>query len=221
MIKLLPILLLTMLSGCLFISDAPLRAKGPSIAEAVDDLPEVAMPEVRMPPPTREDVMTAYRDVYGLMPNSRENQAVGKRLADLEMEIGEEKDIEGRAEPYAAAISLYEELLAGVANEDRDQILYQLARAYDVVGERQKALDYLDRMIAEHPDSAYMIEARFRRAEMLFSDENYTKRNARTTPTSSPTAATPNTGRTRSTCWAGVSSKSPTWMSRWQASLVS
>ena len=117
--------------------------------------------------------MTAYREVYGLMPNSRENGAVGKRLADLEMQIGEEKDIAGDAEPYADAISLYEELLAGGAVEDRDQILYQLARAYDVVGDNQQALDYLDRMIDEHPDSTYMIEARFRRGEMLFSDEDY------------------------------------------------
>ena len=106
-------------------------------------------------------------------PDSHDNHVVGKRLADLEMQVGEERDAAGEAAPYQAAIALYEELLEQPDAEDLDQIIYQLARAYDVVGDNASAKRYLDRLIAEYPTSEHVVEARFRRAEMAFSAEQY------------------------------------------------
>jgi len=153
--------------------DRPLHVRGPDVADVVKKLPELELPEVRLPPPSRDEVMAAYRRVYGSVPDTRENQAVGRRLADLEMQVGEEKDVAGEAAPYQAAISLYEELLKQQGAQDLDQVVYQLARAYDVVGDAANARKYLDRLIAEYPDSTYIVEARFRRAEMSFSAEQY------------------------------------------------
>ncbi len=161
---------LLLLAAC---STAPLEIEGPRVAETVAELPEVPMPEVRMPPPTRADVMTAYRRIYGTVPDGDDNHAIGKRLADLEMEVGTERDITGATDPYRAAIDLYEELLEDGDGEHRDEILYQLARAHDVIGDGATAQRYLDRLILEHPDSAYAVEAHFRRAEMAFSAERY------------------------------------------------
>ncbi len=163
------------LAGCSMFGhgDRPLTVRGPDVATVVQKLPDLQLPEVRMPPPTRDEVMAAYRRVYGAVPDVRENQAVGRRLADLEMQVGEERDIEGEAAPYQAAIALYEELLSQPDAADLDQVIYQLARAYDVVGDTTQARRYLDRLIAQYPDSDYIVEARFRRAEIAFSAEQY------------------------------------------------
>jgi tetratricopeptide (TPR) repeat protein len=118
-------------------------------------------------------VIAAYQRIYGDMPDPRENRAVGKRLADLSMGVGEERDIAGLEAPYDEAIGLYETLLDAPGSESQDEILYQLARAHDLAGRERDSRRYLDRLTAEHPDSAYRVEARFRRAEMAFSQERY------------------------------------------------
>jgi tetratricopeptide (TPR) repeat protein len=144
-----------------------------TISDIVDDLPELEVAKQEVARPSREEVLAAYERVYGLIPDASQNHAVGKRLADLKMSVGEDNDIAGAENPYKDAVALYEELLASSAPEGRDQILYQLARAHDVVGETDIAKTYLDRLIDEHPDSTYVVEARFRRAEIAFSEARY------------------------------------------------
>jgi len=165
-----------LLGGCHVFGDdnnGPLEVRGPAVADVVKKLPNLELPEVRVPPPSRDDVIAAYQRVYGSVPDARENQAVGKRLADLEMQVGEDRDAAGEEAPYQAAIQLYEELLEQPNGQDVDQIIYQLARAYDVVGDNVSAKKYLDRLITQYPESAYAVESRFRRAEMAFSAEQY------------------------------------------------
>lgn len=163
-----------LLSGCAWFGDDDgLEVRGPAIAEVVEDLPEVSLPEVEMAPPTRAEVMAAYERVYGVIPERSQNFQVGKRLADLEMEIGVEQDVAGRDASYGKAIGMYEALLMEADREDQDAILYQLARAHDIAGQPQPATDYLDRLITGFPDSEYIVEARFRRAEIRFSHDRY------------------------------------------------
>ena len=139
------------------------------ISHIVEDLPELRVTEHAVTRPTQEEVLAAYERVYGLIPDTVENHAVGKRLADLKMDVGEELDVAGAENPYQDAVELYETLLASSEEEGRDQILYQLARAHDLVGETDATVGYLDRLLAEYPDSTYSVEARFRRAEISFS----------------------------------------------------
>jgi tetratricopeptide (TPR) repeat protein len=89
------------------------------------------------------------------------------------MQVGEDRDAAGEAAPYQAAIALYEDLLKQADAQNLDQVIYQLARAYDVVGDNASAKRYLDRLITEYPDSEFGVEARFRRAEMAFTAEQY------------------------------------------------
>ncbi len=162
------------LSGCVWKKKSSRRADDGTIAGVISDLPELEMPEgVAVEKPSREEVLAAYERVYGLIPDSVENHAVGKRLADLKMSVGEDLDIEGADNPYQDAVSLYEQLLDSAEEEGRDQILYQLARAHDLVGETDATVAYLDRLIDEYPASVYAVEARFRRAEIAFSAGRY------------------------------------------------
>ena len=145
----------------------------PLLANIVEELPEFEVGEATSAKPSQAEVLAAYEEVYGHIENAADNHAVGKRLADLKMSVGEELDIAGAEDPYQDAVVLYESLLASSEPEGRDQILYQLARAHDLVGETEATVGYLDRLIDEHPDSNYIVEARFRRAEIAFSAGRY------------------------------------------------
>ena len=149
------------------------RDHGQTIAGIIGELPPLPLAEAEPVKPTRAEVLEAYERVYGLIPDSVGNHAVGKRLADLKMSVGEDLDIEGAENPYADAVALYESLLESAQEEGRDQILYQLARAYDLVGDTDAAVGYLDRLIDGYPQSSYAVEARFRRAEIAFSADRY------------------------------------------------
>lgn len=164
------------MSGCSwmpFVGKKDGEPRGPKIADVVSELPELELPEAVAAKPTREEVLAAYERVYGLIPDSLENHAVGKRLADLKMGVGDDDAVAGAEAPYAAAVDLYETLLENSEGEGKDEILYQLSRAHDLVGETDTSVGYLNRLIAGYPDSAYIVEARFRRAEIEFSRGQY------------------------------------------------
>ncbi len=101
-----------------------------------------------------------------------------RRLGDLNLAAGEDEEIElgpeAAAVYYAEAVQLYTALLAANPDyPDTDKILYQLARAYETIGEADKALDILDRLVAEHAGSTFFDEAQFRRGEILFVRQDF------------------------------------------------
>jgi cellulose synthase operon protein C len=102
-----------------------------------------------------------------------------RRLGDLHLESSESERIErelvtNEGLHATEAITLYSALLQAYPNYERnDAVLYQLARAYELNGQPDKALATLDRLVAEHPRSHYFDEAQFRRGEILFSDKSY------------------------------------------------
>lgn len=73
-----------------------------------------------------------------------------------------------------AAIATYRELLETWPNyRRRDQVLYQMARAYDNLGETDNAIAVMEQLIAEHPSSRYVDEVQFRRGEYFFVRRDY------------------------------------------------
>ncbi len=74
----------------------------------------------------------------------------------------------------AEAIKLYTSLLKSYPDYPRnDQVLYQLARAYETTGQPEKALSTLDEVLRRYPKSSQMDEVQFRRGELLFSAKQY------------------------------------------------
>lgn len=72
------------------------------------------------------------------------------------------------------AIELYQKLLAEYPLYDRnDQVLYQLSRAYEELGEVEKAMEVMNQFVLTYPDSRYMDEIQFRRAEFYFTRKKY------------------------------------------------
>ncbi len=102
-----------------------------------------------------------------------------RRLADLNLESGESERIERELATNEGlrateAIHLYSALLKTYPKYERnDSVLYQLARAYELNAQPDKALAALDRLVANYPNSRYIDEAQFRRGELLFSSKSY------------------------------------------------
>ena len=101
-----------------------------------------------------------------------------RRLGDLSLESGElermanevtQLDMQG-----AEAIRLYSTLLKAYPDYARnDQVLYQLARAYETTGQTPQALATLDTIVARYPKGRDYAEVQFRRGEILFSNRRY------------------------------------------------
>jgi tetratricopeptide (TPR) repeat protein len=103
-----------------------------------------------------------------------------RRLGDLNMEAGEGERMAGEASTIdlqgAEAIKLYTSLLKSYPDYPRnDQVLYQLARAYETTGQPEKALVTLDDVLRRYPKSPQLDEVQFRRGELLFSAKEYRK----------------------------------------------
>jgi tetratricopeptide (TPR) repeat protein len=72
------------------------------------------------------------------------------------------------------AIETYRTILDTYPNYERnDQVLYQLSRAHDEIGEPDKAMEVTDRLVAEYPYSRYVDEVYFRRGEYHFVRKRY------------------------------------------------
>ncbi|HEX4387941.1 MAG TPA: tetratricopeptide repeat protein [Steroidobacteraceae bacterium] len=101
-----------------------------------------------------------------------------RRLGDLNLDAGEMQRLEQEVTAVdlqgGEAIRLYTTLLKAYPDYARnDQVLYQLARAYETTGQREQALATLDRVVQHYPQSPQLDEVQFRRGEILFSAKRY------------------------------------------------
>lgn len=72
------------------------------------------------------------------------------------------------------AIALYNKLLKDYPEyKKNDQVLYQLSRAYEELGQVEEAMGVLNRMVRDVPDSRFIDEVQFRRAEYFFVRRKY------------------------------------------------
>jgi cellulose synthase operon protein C len=128
---------------------------------------------------TSSKAMDNYKRFLELQKTDPELRAEAmRRLGDLNLESGE---IDRMATEVSAvdiqggeAIKLYSTLLKAYPNYPRnDQVLYQLARAYETTGQPEQALATLDRVVSQYPRSPQLDEIQFRRGEILFSAKQY------------------------------------------------
>ncbi|WP_210396044.1 tetratricopeptide repeat protein [Motiliproteus sediminis] len=111
--------------------------------------------------------------------NRSVSEQAQRHLADLTLMLAESAQIEGwkATDPsisFARAIELYEPLLdRGDDVEQKDQILYQLARAYDLAGDARRSLDALLRLQRDYPGNPFGQEIGFRIGELQFTLGDY------------------------------------------------
>jgi TolA-binding protein len=141
--------------------------------------------EVNTDPPKNVDAnktMDSYRRFLDLNAGDAALRSEAlRRLGDLNLESSESERIErelitNEGLRATEAIHLYSALLKTYPKYERnDSVLYQLARAYELNAQPEKALASLDQLVAKYPNSRYIDETQFRRGELLFTDKAYPK----------------------------------------------
>src|SRR5437867_6260081 len=85
-------------------------------------------------------------------------------------EVGANANPDGPLE----AIALYNRLLTEYPSyKNSDQVLYQMARAYDELGRTEEAIATMERLIRTNPHSSHLDEVQFRRGEYFFTRRRF------------------------------------------------
>ncbi len=158
--------------------------KKPATIKDLDDQPV----DISTDPPRNVDsakTMESYKRFLDLNAGdaSLRSEAL-RRLGDLNLESSESERIEHELATNEGlrateAIHLYSALLKTYPKYERnDSVLYQLARAYELNAQPDKALATLDQLVAQYKNSRFIDETQFRRGELLFSDKAYAKSQA-------------------------------------------
>ena len=174
--------LLGVLTACLALSPiAEPRGNDPNSAPTIHDLESHSVQVAPGGAVSASDstAMASYQKFLALQATDPKLRAEAlRRLGDLNLDAG---DLQRMASELSAidvhgaeAIKLYTTLLAIYPDyEHNDDVLYQLARAYDTTGQPDRALHTLDLIVQRYPDSRDIDEVQFRRGELLFSARRY------------------------------------------------
>lgn len=162
------------LSGCAWFIGGKQNYVGTTLAE----LEPARMPDMDIEVPKVEisDIEESYHLALDVAENDEVRRKILVRLAGLEMMRSEDNQLDATetGQFFTTAIDLYKELIELQAGRPgRDKLLYQLSKAYALEGLTEESAAVLDQLAVEYPDSEYIAEAQFRRAERAFSDGNY------------------------------------------------
>jgi len=124
---------------------------------------------------SRRKAIQAYRDYLNIAPRDSLRPEAMRRLGDMEIESADSSgSVRLTQDGYRQAIGVYQNLLRSYPNNPgNDRVLYQLARAYDQLGDSGHALTTLGQLVTAYPGSRYINEAEFRRGELLFVARDY------------------------------------------------
>ncbi len=152
-------------------------------AEPAGRAPALPAPELATSPKVASIAGTPSDRISAMIPVRDESEAdFEKRAAQGPPAGGTAAAAEGAAagsddlERASAreAIALYAKLLNDYPLYERnDQVLYQMSRAYEELGQVEEAMTVMDRMVREFPRSRYIDEVQFRRGEYLFTRRRY------------------------------------------------
>ena len=133
--------------------------------------------------------MKKYEQILNHSNDPELKNRILRRIADLSLVATEEKmslqdkdqtpaDIQRQTKinraNYKKSIQFYNKFLETSPDTTfRAEAYYNLARAYELLGETESTLDMLNKLVTEHPNSSYYQEAQFRRGEILFSFGDY------------------------------------------------
>ncbi|MGH8200632.1 MAG: tetratricopeptide repeat protein [Steroidobacteraceae bacterium] len=173
--------LLTVMTACLALCPIAEPRGDPPAAPTIQELRSHPVQVVTGGKVSASDstAMASYRKFLALQATDPQLRAEAlRRLGDLNLDAGDLQRMESELSSVdvqgAEAIRLYTTLLSVYPNyTHNDEVLYQLARAYDTTGQPDQALHTLDLIVQRYPDSRDLDEVQFRRGELLFSDRRY------------------------------------------------
>jgi len=154
-------------------------AAAAAAASKPSSAPEMAAPQSATPL-ARTDPAPSVATPAEPDESEREFEQRASQRQDLLSDVPADDDLLTGAggEPIPAgpreAIETYRKILETYPNYERnDQVLYQMSRAYDEIGQPDEAMKVMDRLVAEYPYSRYIDEVHFRRGEYYFVRKKY------------------------------------------------
>lgn len=167
------------LQGCSYVGLGD-DGRGKTLA----DLPEAKLPDSKAKVAVLDvaRIEQSYQRALSVADEPKLRQQILVRLADLEMARSEKAQLDATdmRRFYDKPVAMYSELLKlqsegaqpvnGIA---ADQLRYKLAKALSLDGRNDEAAQVLDQLANNNPDSGFMAETQFRRAEKSFADGDY------------------------------------------------
>ncbi|EAT11068.1 tetratricopeptide repeat protein [Bermanella marisrubri] len=127
-----------------------------------------------------DDVRGEYEQLIDLVDDEYLKEQIERRIAGVNMAQGDDKISKPGTAPeagyYRRAIASYVDILEKYPNSpDNAEVLYQLAKAYDMEGQPKNARKMLERLVDRHPYYERISEAYFRLGDIYFSSDLYNK----------------------------------------------
>jgi len=125
---------------------------------------------------SHEQVREEYKELLGLFKEDHLKEQIERRIADVYMMEGvhDQNTDKPRNSYYADATEAYKQILAKYPDSpDNAEVLYQLAKAYDIEGNQEEALIMLTKLTAKHPTYPGISEAYFRKGDIHFNNQQY------------------------------------------------
>ena len=147
----------------------------------IEDEEDIALEDdVEMPTVMHQEVRNEYSAILKDVEDKELKKEIQRRIAGVEMLEGDYHQLKGTKRPtkgfYARAIKSYKKFLKDYPNaSDNHEVLYQLAKAYDLDGQSKNALKVLNNLVNQYPQSPRINEAQFRLAEIYFNNGKYHK----------------------------------------------
>jgi TolA-binding protein len=175
---------LTLLSAALLIAGCGLFGGGNERDRTLAELPPAKLPNAAKTVAVIDidRIEASYRKALAVAEEPAMRQQILLRLADLEMARSEREQLDATEirHFYDRPINMYRELIDYETSKpqptkgvDIDQLRYKLAKAYSLDGRNAEAAAVLDELAQNHPESTFMSETQFRRAEKAFADGDY------------------------------------------------
>ena len=157
------------------------------IADSASQATDIKTPDTSFVPVAagdeKESVTAKDSPIADLSESEKEfSERAGKKI-DLGKPTKNKIDVPGQkpgdaddlqAAGAKEAIELYKGLLKKYPLFERnDQVLYQLSRAYEETGQIEIAMQTLEQLIKQYPQSRHIDESQFRRAEYFFTRKKY------------------------------------------------
>lgn len=140
--------------------------------------PEEKEEEIEFKTLNHQEVRAEYKDLLDLFEDQQLKEQIERRIADVYMMEGvyDHNEQKQKQSYYVEAIKAYRNILDKYPDSpDNAEVLYQLAKAYDMEGDQGEALKMLSDLTHRHPGYANIAEAHFRKGDIYFNNQDYPK----------------------------------------------
>ena len=123
-----------------------------------------------------QEVRAEYKELLDLFEDKQLKEQIERRIADVYMMEGvyDQNQQAQRQSYYVDAIKAYRNILDKYPDSpDNAEVLYQLAKAYDMEGDQEEALKMLTQLTTRHPTYPNLAEAYFRKGDIHFNNQDY------------------------------------------------